>query len=135
MPTVRYLIQDTEPTSIRPPQPFSLRGAPNVFLETIKRGEQDEFSEKASGRTTTVVLRLYEAFGGHARATLNIADHVSVVKAITTNLLEDELDELRLTRAGEASSNSVFVHLDFHAFEVKTVKLEIKSVHSVDQER
>ena len=41
--------------------PFSVSGAHNVFLETIKRGEDDDFK---NGTNTTIVLRLYEAFGG-----------------------------------------------------------------------
>lgn len=50
---------------------FSVTGAPNVILETVKRGDDDEFTTSAKGEKT-VVLRLYEAFGGHARASLNV---------------------------------------------------------------
>ncbi|KAJ7889028.1 galactose mutarotase-like domain-containing protein [Mycena leptocephala] len=50
--------------------PFDIEGAPDVFLETVKRREDDSFK---SGGKTTVVLRLYEAFGGHAQAQLHIA--------------------------------------------------------------
>lgn len=39
--------------------------AKNVTLETIKRGEDDE-------REVTVILRLFEQFGGHAKATLQL---------------------------------------------------------------
>lgn len=47
--------------------PFSVTCAPNVVLETIKRGEDDV----ASGATTTIV-RLYEHQGGTARATVSM---------------------------------------------------------------
>jgi alpha-mannosidase len=47
--------------------PISLGGAPNVILETIKRGEDDE----ADG-TFCVILRMFEQYGGHARATLKL---------------------------------------------------------------
>lgn len=50
---------------------FSVDGAPNVILETVKRGDDDDFSTNSNGERT-VVLRLYEAFGGHARASLNV---------------------------------------------------------------
>ena len=124
---------------MRPPYPFSLRGAPNVFLETIKRGELDDFTSKAAGHPKTVILRLYEAFGGHARATLNIADHVSVRRAYVTNLLEDETETLRVMRADDEASDPssggpAVIHLHFHAFEVKTVKLEIESVNVSDED-
>jgi alpha-mannosidase len=50
---------------------FSVAGAPNVILETVKRGDDDDFNLNSKGGQT-VVLRLYEAFGGHARASLNV---------------------------------------------------------------
>jgi alpha-mannosidase len=37
------------------------------MLETVKRGEDDIEGEK-----TTVVLRLFEQYGGHAKATLRM---------------------------------------------------------------
>ncbi len=51
--------------------PVWLKGARNVLLETIKRGEEDHFGERpGEGERETVVLRLYEAFGGAARVKL-----------------------------------------------------------------
>jgi alpha-mannosidase len=97
-----------------------VHGATNVFLETIKRGENDKFDHKTS--TSTVVLRLYEAFGGHARASLKIASHLRVSKAYLTNFLEDEVDELSVKRE-EREEGATIMKLDFHGFEVKTVKL------------
>ncbi|TFK38533.1 glycoside hydrolase family 38 protein [Crucibulum laeve] len=107
--------------------PFVVEGARNVFLETIKRGENDSFDAPAdfetegNKSTTTVVLRLYEAFGGHATAHLRIGNHVSVTKAFITNLLEDEEDELNIVRAEDNGGSTL--KLTFRAFEVKTVKL------------
>lgn len=51
------------------PHPFKLKGARNVFLDTMKRGEDDHFSSK-SKQAQTVILRLYEAYGGHAAVTI-----------------------------------------------------------------
>ncbi|KAF8182889.1 alpha-mannosidase [Pholiota molesta] len=105
-----------------------LRGARNVILETIKRGEYDSFDapvnldEKDS--PTTIILRLYEAFGGHAQAKLVISSHLPVVKAFTTNLLEDEDEDLYILRPTEGNESSgTVLSLSFRGFEVKTVKL------------
>ncbi|KAL4077552.1 glycoside hydrolase family 38 protein [Scleroderma citrinum] len=100
--------------------PFSLHGAPNIFLETIKRGENDDFER--SGGTKTLILRLYEAFGGHGRTQLKIAPHLRVLEAYTTNLLEDQKDELKLSPDAEDDMMSR-LELEFRGFEVKTVKL------------
>lgn len=109
-----------------------MEGARNVFLDTVKRGEYDSF-EKAvnldddkSVTTTTVILRLYEAYGGHAHARLLISCHLPVVKAFTTNLLEDEDEELYVLRSSDYSSDGgsgCTLSLSFRGFEVKTVKL------------
>ncbi|KAF8656490.1 hypothetical protein AX16_002509 [Volvariella volvacea WC 439] len=143
-------------------QPFSVVGASNIFLETFKRGEDDtfswptdtlqfdpssdyenesEFSSDHAGaeqepRVTSVVLRLYEAFGGHAKAKLRIRRSLGVAKALITNLLEDEIEgkEVALKSVNENSveAGADFpgsydeVALDFHPFEVKTVKLLLK---------
>jgi len=49
--------------------PFSVHGARNVVLETIKRGEDDVHQ---SGKEQTLIIRLFEQYGGHARATLRM---------------------------------------------------------------
>jgi hypothetical protein len=41
-----------------------------ITLETIKRGESDDFTCN-TGRTT-IVLRLFEGLGGRAKGTLNM---------------------------------------------------------------
>jgi len=48
--------------------PFAVEGARNVFLETVKRGEYDSFEKVVDlgydkSATTSVILRLYEAYG------------------------------------------------------------------------
>jgi alpha-mannosidase len=43
---------------------FKVVGDKNIFLETIKRGEDDDHS-KLEGKS--VILRVYEAYGGHGR--------------------------------------------------------------------
>ncbi|KAI0085525.1 glycoside hydrolase family 38 protein [Irpex rosettiformis] len=129
---VRYA-PDAVSATFKSPSPFSLQGAPNVFLETVKRGELDHFGlEDVSKPSTSIVLRLYEAYGGHARVTLNIADHISVAKASITNLLEDEMEQLTIRSEGSTGGSQV-IHLKFHAFEVKTVKLDLGYKPLVEQ--
>jgi alpha-mannosidase len=85
--------------------PFVVEGTPNVFLETVKRlGElYDSFEEVVNlanekFTTTSVILRLYEAYGGHSheysQARLPVSRHLPVLKAFTTNILEDKDEEL-----------------------------------------
>ena len=109
-----------------PPRPLALAGAHNVILETLKRGDLDS---DAAGRRT-VVLRLYEAYGGHARADLRVAGTLPVVAAYATNLLEDDAgaEPLEFVRApgdnaAEGTAADYVVPLEFRGFEVKTVKL------------
>ncbi|ETW79602.1 glycoside hydrolase family 38 protein [Heterobasidion irregulare TC 32-1] len=105
-----------------PPRPLALAGAHNVILETLKRGDLDS---DAAGRRT-VVLRLYEAYGGHARADLRVAGTLPVVAAYATNLLEDDAgaEPLEFVRApGDNAAADYVVPLEFRGFEVKTVKL------------
>ena len=92
-----------------------------MFLETIKRGEDDKHG------VTTIVLRLYEAFGGHAKAQLKIARQIPLAKAYITNLLEDDGDALQIKRTADGEDGDATLALDFHGFEVKTVKLYIGS--------
>lgn len=100
-----------------------------MFLETVKRGDDDSHGLKDS---QTVVLRLYEAYGGHGQAKLKIASHVPVHKAFVTNLLEDELDELNIMRADDTEETAAVLKLDFRGFEVKTVKLIIGTKESAN---
>jgi alpha-mannosidase len=64
---VRLAAADSMPAITAPM--FSLAGAPNVMLETIKRGEEDDESYDSR---TTIILRMFEQFGGHAKATLKM---------------------------------------------------------------
>ena len=112
-------------TATVPFPPFVLFGRdPSVILETIKRVDAD-----GKDGPRTLVLRLYEAFGGHALVGLLI-NVPGVVAAYETNLLEDDagLEALGLERECEggqqqSSGESVSIRLAFRGFEVKTIKL------------
>ncbi|KAG8908987.1 Glycoside hydrolase, 38 vacuolar alpha mannosidase [Tulasnella sp. 403] len=123
------LLNDASPEALQAANmtrpPFSVEGAPSVILDTVKRGDDDDFSPSATS-DTSVVLRLYEAYGGHARATLKIENHVKVAKAAITNLLEEEIEELELVRTENDGPSSLC--LSFRGFQVITVKLWLKTV-------
>ncbi|KAK7001722.1 glycoside hydrolase family 38 protein [Favolaschia claudopus] len=99
--------------------PFTLVGAPNVFIETVKRGEEDSYK---SGGTTSVVLRMYEAFGGHAQAQLRIAQGLGVEAAYETNLLEDVQEGSARPLLNDVE-HELGLNLSFRGFEVKTIVL------------
>jgi alpha-mannosidase len=113
-----------------PKTPFFVDGAPNVILETIKRSDDERFNGKRDSDTSVVIIRLYEALGGHATAELRIAESLQVLKATRTNLLEDDLEVLEITRPGGAQS-STSVTLPFHGFQVVTVKLVVTTSSSI----
>ena len=125
--SVRCLAPGTEDVlSVHRP-PFSLEGSRNVFLETVKRGENDSFDAPVSvdddSDESTIILRLFEAYGGHGSVNLKVNRHIPVAKAYATNLLEDHTHELELLQLTEENGGGAIVKLNFRGFEVKTIKL------------
>ena len=105
--------------------PFRLEGAHNVILETIKRAEDDIYYPKEKKRTeSTVILRLYEAYGGHATTKLRIASQLEVKNAWIANLLEEDITCLTLEKEAE----DTIIPLSLRGFELLTIKLVISSV-------
>ena len=107
--------------AVPPRLPFVLFGTDHsVFLETFKRGDLDTDSKR------TIVLRLYEAYGGHASVLLQV-NVPGVVAAYATNLLEDDegAEVLAMDAPGSDAplQGGVVIPLGFRGFEVKTVKL------------
>lgn len=78
--------------------------APNVVVEAVKPAEDD---------SDAFVLRLYECEGTKTRA--NVAFGSQIERAVLTNMLEDEKEQIAL------SDNAV--DLSFRPFEIKTIKL------------
>ncbi|PFH50184.1 glycoside hydrolase family 38 protein [Amanita thiersii Skay4041] len=160
---------------VAPKFTFTLEGTKNVFLETIKRGEDDTFDSHVpvlienpctetesvgsndSAETTatfattttvtgngtpeppmTVILRLYEAYGGHGKTRLKIAGHLApyVSNVYVTNMLEENETQVNVMRAGDEGAvlsgiggddpSSALIDLSFRGFEIKTVKLVIQ---------
>ena len=102
IPLVAMNIEKSEGTL---PDCFSLVSCDNpaVIVETVKPAED----------SNDVIVRLYESFGGGASARIKIADGFK--KVYLTNLMEKEITELPIVN-GE-------VELNFHSFEIKTLKL------------
>jgi len=125
---VRFAREGLSQESDRPlahKSPFRLEGAHNVILETIKRAEDDiHLPEKKKQTGSTVILRVYEAYGGHATTKLRIASHLEVKKAWIANLLEDDITRLTL----ETEAEETIIPLSLRGFELLTIKLVISSV-------
>ena len=85
--------------------------APNVIIETVKPAE-DGASQTTS---SDVIVRLYEAKRMATRATLTTT--LPVKAACLTDMLETPQGDLVVTDGQIA--------LEFHAFEIKTVRLKI----------
>jgi alpha-mannosidase len=108
------------------------------MLETVKRGEDDKWTGDGE---KTVILRLYEHFGGHARAALHMwvirrkhstyrcSSGVEVKKAEIVNLLEDHVQDLKVHSHEvdnlKKQDTLVSVNLDFRGYEIKTVRLTV----------
>ncbi|GAA6008699.1 hypothetical protein JCM10207_001690 [Rhodosporidiobolus poonsookiae] len=111
--------------------PFALKGDRNVILDTVKRGEDDHFASGAgAGGEETVVLRLYEAYGGAGKVKIEarLPEGKKVVKAAITDLLERDLHPVNIavqaTTPGEPAVH-VFDLPRLRGFQVVTVKLTL----------
>ncbi len=80
--------------------------ASNIILETVKLAEDS---------SNDVVLRLYEAMRTTTHCTLTT--HLKVVKVVQTDMLE--------RFQGEIQVNKGKIELDFHPFEIKTLRLSL----------
>ena len=110
---------------------FSVIGAPNVILDTVKRGEDDDLAPNHRAKTS-VILRLYEAYGGHARALLRVSNKLAVKKAYLSNVLEDSLETIEPLDSNEASQ---LFEINFHGFQFQTVKLYLETNSDDHRER
>lgn len=134
---VRYVPEFSIPALQYHRHPFSVEDAPNVILETIKRGEKDFDSCDVQEATTsandcctgstrvnsraTIVLRLFEAYGGHARPTVKIQslEGLDLKCVCRVNVLEDKIEQLEVLRDGD----ELTVGLGMRGFEIVTLML------------
>ncbi|KAI4640986.1 uncharacterized protein J4E78_010462 [Alternaria triticimaculans] len=108
--------------------PFHIYGAPNLVLDTIKRGEDDEDVSRGElpiKKGHSIVLRIYDSLGGKSKGVLTWGD-VDVKKVIKVNALEDEEGEpldISDMRVGAEEVKEKGVPIEVRAFEVASYKL------------
>lgn len=127
--TVRSAFNFNNPLSFhRHPAPDNIKSLLSAFkltpdsstsliVDTIKRGEDDEDASNGDmppKKGRHVVLRVYDSLGGTSRGTISLGP-VKVNKVWKCNLLEDELEEMRLGKEG--------LEIELRAFEVASYKL------------
>ncbi|KAG0332262.1 Glycoside hydrolase, 38 vacuolar alpha mannosidase [Podila humilis] len=88
---------------------FSLQGTKNAVLDTVKRAEDSD----------DVIIRIYEAFGGHA--TFRLKSSMSIASIHRCNVLEDTGDKVGYDQVAKSSEL-----LTLRAFEIITLKLKLK---------
>jgi alpha-mannosidase len=89
----------------------------SLVLDAIKRGEDDKDATNGDmppKKGRHVILRVYDSLGGTSRGLISMGP-VDVKKAWKCNLLEDELEELELSKDG--------LEIELRAFEVASYKL------------
>ncbi|OLL24027.1 Alpha-mannosidase [Neolecta irregularis DAH-3] len=99
-----------------------LAGDPSIILETIKRGEDDEDMQtslknipKRNGRS--VILRLFETYGGHATA--KIITTLPIKNVCKTNILEDDGEKIKFDKHDACLE----IQIAMRAFEIATIRL------------
>ena len=109
-----------------PTQPFqavSVKGAPSLVLDAIKRGEDDEDISRDNlpkRPGTSIILRIYESLGGKSRG--RICSHFPVREAWKCNVLEDNETQLTLRREADGE---VCADVELRAYEVATYRLQL----------
>ncbi|KAF2874655.1 glycosyl hydrolases family 38 N-terminal domain-containing protein [Massariosphaeria phaeospora] len=111
---------------------FRILGAPNLVLDTIKRGEDDadvsrgEFPSRMGGKS--IIVRIWDALGGKSKGVLSWGE-LAVKSVKKVNALEDEVGEdlggemVCVGREGEGERG---VRVRVRAFEVVTLKLVLE---------
>ncbi|KAJ5768558.1 hypothetical protein N7533_001141 [Penicillium manginii] len=100
----------------------SVRGAPSLILDAVKRGEDDEdvsTNDLPSRKGKSIVVRIYESLGGKARGTIHSG--LDVKRVWKCNVLEDDEEELEVRKADGGSA----VSIELRAFEVATFRLQL----------
>ncbi|SPN97108.1 probable alpha-mannosidase [Cephalotrichum gorgonifer] len=98
--------------------PIKLTGDESLFLDTIKRGEDDEDvsrGELPRRKGRSVVIRVYESLGSRSRGVIETSWDVQ--RVFKSNILEDDIEEVEL------DGNTFKITL--RPFEVATYRLEL----------
>ena len=105
-----YLSSGTGPASKKMPERFSFASvsSPNIVIETVKRPENG---------SDGIIVRAYEAHGGHCRATMKFGRKLKSAEEV--NLIEEHPKKLNAEKGA--------LELDFTPFEIKTLRVCFKS--------
>lgn len=93
--------------------------SPSLVVDTVKRGEDDEDvsnGDMPAKKGRHVIVRVFDSLGGLSRGTIQLGP-VSVKKAWKCNVLEDNLEEMKIGKEGLA--------IELRAFEVASYKLSL----------
>jgi alpha-mannosidase len=109
---------------------FHIHSAPNLVLDTIKRGEDDEDVSRGElpvKKGHNVVLRIYDALGGKSKGVLTWGE-LKVKRVVRCNALEDEEEEVKemVEVEGASGEKEKGVVLRVRAFEIVSLKLELE---------
>ncbi|KAI7865191.1 galactose mutarotase-like domain-containing protein [Spinellus fusiger] len=91
----RVIPKSKVPTIANTIPQISIEGAPNVVLDTIKKAEDSD----------DIILRLYEAYGGHAKAQL--VSSLPIQSLHICNLLEDKLESIETTLPSKTTAKTI----------------------------
>ena len=104
---------------------FQIHGAPNLVLDAIKRGEDDEDVSRGElpvKKGQSVILRVYDALGGKSKAVITWGD-LNVKRAVKVNALEDEIEGKEGEVVITEKDGKKGAKIEVRAFEVATYKL------------
>ncbi|OAV97592.1 hypothetical protein PTTG_01907 [Puccinia triticina 1-1 BBBD Race 1] len=96
-------------------------GARNVILDTIKRGEDDTFGFHSRKPVKTVIVRLYEAFGGSAN--VKLVTLVQAQEVFIVDVLEREIEKIQINQLEVTAKNPKSDH-DAGNPQLKSVKTQ-----------
>jgi alpha-mannosidase len=128
-PSISSLSLANSTSSPSPLSSFKILHAPNLILDTIKRGEDDEdvsTGDLPPKKGRSVICRVYDALGGKSKGVLTWGG-LKVKNVWKVDALEDEIEELS-TKMVELSEEDVEgggsgVKIELRAFEVATFRL------------
>ncbi len=92
-----------------------------MVIDCVKRGEDDEdvsLGELPKRKGRSVIIRIFDSLGGKSKGRLRWGS-IPIKKAWKTNVLEDNLEEVKI-------ENSC-IAIEVRAFEVATYRLSFES--------
>jgi alpha-mannosidase len=102
---------------------LSIKGAPSLILDVIKRGEDDHdvsYDGVSTRPGKSVIIRVYESLGGKARGSIETS--LPVKSAFKCNILEDDEHSGLDIESVDGGST---IKIELRAFEVATFRLQL----------